>query len=453
MDYPIEKQDHMAFMETMTPQYIVEYLDKHIIGQQAAKKSVAVALRNRYRRMKLTQDVRESITPKNIMMIGPTGVGKTEIARKLAKLIGAPFVKVEATKYTEVGYVGRDVESMVRDLVASAISIVKKEYAVSNKGKIILAANQHIYEHILRQKTALGLTEYDDAQIKIMLNNGEFDTKEIEIEVSPQKQNPLQDMMQGVNIVGMGGGLPPDLSKLFGGDKKKKKKVSVEKARDIFQQEELEKIADDDDIIEEAKWRAEQIGIVFIDEFDKIASSHETKNAGNISREGVQRDILPIVEGSLVQTKYGVIDTTNILFIAAGAFYVAKPSDLIPELQGRFPIRVELNELSIDDFIKILSETENSLVEQYIKLISTEGVKVTVDDNATVALAEIAYQMNTDAENIGARRLHTVMEKVFEELMFVAPQLKDSSVHIDKQYITDKITDMIEDKETYKYIL
>lgn len=456
LDYTIDKSGHMAFMETMTPQYVVDHLDKHIIGQKDAKRAVAVALRNRYRRMQLSQEVRDSITPKNIMMIGPTGVGKTEIARKLAKLLGAPFVKVEATKYTEVGYVGRDVESMVRDLLANAISIVKKEISVTNKGKILLNANNRIYEIVLKKKTELNLLGIDDAQIKIMLNNGELDTKEIEIEVSPQSSdNPLADMMGGVNIMGidMGNGFPPDISKLFGGGKKTKRKVPIEKAREIFQQEELENIANKDEIIDEAKWRTEQLGIIFIDEFDKIASSQELRGSGNVSREGVQRDILPIVEGSHVQTKYGFIDTENILFVAAGAFYVAKPSDLIPELQGRFPIRVELNDLSVDDFTKILSETENSLIEQYVKLLATEEVDVTVDDSAISSLAEVAYKMNAEAENIGARRLYTVLEKVFEELMFVAPQLKNSSVHVDQKYIEEKIENMSADKDAYKYIL
>lgn len=447
-------QNKLITMEMFTPQYIVDYLDKYIIGQTDAKKAVAVALRNRYRRMKLTSEIRDSITPKNLMMIGPTGVGKTEIARKIAKLIGAPFIKVEATKYTEVGYVGRDVESMVRDLVANGISIVKKEEAHTNKGKILLAANEHIFKEVSKNKVSMGLGDMDDARIRTMINNGELDNKELDVKVNASTPNPLGDMMQGINVVGMDSGFPPDLSKLFGGGKKITKKVTIGKARELFKNEEMEKIADDDFIVEEAKWRVEQLGIVFIDEFDKIASSQqEYKGGGNISREGVQRDILPIVEGSQVHTRYGMIDTENILFIAAGAFYVAKPSDLIPELQGRFPIRVELQELSVEDFVKILSETENSLVDQYIKLLSTEQVKVTVDTHAIESIADIAYTMNSEAENIGARRLYTVMEKIFEELMFVASQMPNSSVHIDENYISERIKNMTGDIDSYKYIL
>ncbi len=441
----------IMFMESLTPKKIVEHLNKYIIGQDSAKRAIAVALRNRYRRLKLSSDLRDSITPKNLMMIGPTGVGKTEIARKIARLLGAPFVKVEATKYTEVGYVGRDVESMVRDLMAVSLNIVKKETTLTNKKRIQTFVAKKLLKEILTNKKELQLDDFDESEIERQLKNGTLDDREIEISVTPS--NALGNIFGNMGVIGIEASIPPDLNEMLSSQRSKRKKVKIGKARDIFYQKEVEKFTDDEQITEIARWRAEQLGIIFIDEFDKIVSDSTIQNSGNVSREGVQRDILPIVEGSQVQTRYGIIDTENILFIAAGAFHVSKPSDLIPELQGRFPVRVELDELTVKDFVRILSETENSLVYQYEQLLATEQLHVHVSTDAVENIADIAYSMNNEAENIGARRLYTVMEKLFEDIMFHAPEMKGQSITIDKEYIQKHLKGITEKKDYNKYIL
>ncbi len=446
----LQRKNMQRFMVQLTPKKIVEYLDKFIIGQVDAKRAIAVSLRNRYRRMNLPPEIRESITPKNILMIGPTGVGKTEIARRISRLIGAPFVKVEATKYTEVGYVGRDVESMVRDLMSNSLGLVKKEVHSSNKTKIQDQVQKRVIDELVRNKAALGLQQFNDEEIRQKVISGDLEGKELDIQQAAA--NPLNDMMQGIGIIGLEQNLPPDFSKMFSSNKKRKR-VQVAKAREVFEQEEMNKIADEDHIQEIAKWRTEEMGIIFIDEFDKIISNQSMKSNESVSREGVQRDILPIVEGSQVQTRYGLIDTTNILFLAAGAFHMAKPSDLIPELQGRFPVRVELNELTINDFVKILHETENSLVDQYAKLLSTEGLLITVNDVAIQTVAEVAYKMNSESENIGARRLYTVMEKLFENIMFEASEMEDSTIVIDNDFVKENLKGIFEEVDFYKYIL
>lgn len=446
----IQHESMVSFMEQLTPRKIVEHLDKFIIGQNDAKRVIAIALRNRYRRMTLPQELRESIAPRNLLMIGPTGVGKTEIARRISRLIGAPFIKVEATKYTEVGYVGRDVESMIRDLLSNGISLVRKEMHNSNKNKINDMVRKRVFDEILRNKRSMGVENLSDEEIEKKISEGYFDSKELDINLPAT--NPINDMIQGVGVIGIEANLPPEMMKMFSGNKKKKK-VTLSKAREVFESEEMEKIADDDQIQEIAKWRAEEMGIVFIDEFDKIISNQNIKGSESVSREGVQRDILPIVEGAQIQTRYGLIDTSNILFIAAGAFHMSKPSDLIPELQGRFPVRVELDELTTSDFIRILSETENSLVDQYSKLLSTEGLIISMQDAAIQTVAEIAYKMNSETENIGARRLYTVMEKLFETLMFDASDIKDRTIIIDNDYVRANLKDIFQGVDSYKYIL
>ncbi len=448
VDLQIQRENLLVFMKTLTPSAITRYLDKYIISQKAAKRAISVALRNRYRRMKLKAEMRENITPKNLLMIGPTGVGKTEIARKIARLIGAPFVKVEATKYTEVGYVGRDVESMIRDLVAASISLVRKEIMEQNKKLIEQRVASRILKLIKRHYPDMLLEKnLSDQQLLEEIKAGNF--MNLEVDVETKSPNPLQELTNNVGIIGIEGQMP-DFSKLFGNNKKTKR-VTFEKAKELFAQEETDKIADEDQVVEVAKWRAENLGIVFIDEFDKIAKEQQV--SGSVNREGVQRDILPIVEGSQVHTRYGIIDTSNILFIAAGAFYVSKPSDLIPELQGRFPVRVELNELTKDDFVKILSETENSMFSQYQHLLSAEDFELTYEEGVFEYIAEIAYKMNAESENIGARRLYTVLEKLFEDLLFDTPDKQENSFVITKNYVETQLEDIIKSKDYYKYIL
>lgn len=458
----------------LTPKEIVQELDKYIIGQTEAKKSVAVALRNRYRRSLLPDDLKEEVTPHNIIMIGPTGVGKTEIARRLAKLVGAPFVKVEATKYTEVGYVGRDVESMVRDLVEASIRLVKEEKLneVSDKAAK-LAEERLIKELVPSKKRAKPQTnpmeflfsfgaqqseneEFVDEEIQLKrrqvmekLRNGELEDELIEIEVEDTSMPSIEFMTnlgpEEMNI---------NFQDLFSGilnRKKKIRKVMVKEARRIFQQEEAQKLIDMDEVISEAIRRAEQEGIIFIDEIDKIAG-REYSSGPDVSREGVQRDILPIVEGSTVMTKYGPVKTDYILFIAAGAFNVSKVSDLIPELQGRFPVRVYLNNLTAEDFKRILTEPENALVKQYKALMATEGIDVNITDEAIEALAKIAYEMNEQYENIGARRLYSIMEKLFEDISFNAPDV-DKVITIDKDFVEKQLDQIMPRSDINDFIL
>ncbi|CAM3630556.1 MULTISPECIES: ATP-dependent protease ATPase subunit HslU [Paenibacillus] len=464
--------------ESMTPRQIVSELDKYIVGQKEAKKSVAVALRNRYRRSLLSDEERDEIVPKNILMIGPTGVGKTEIARRLAKLVNAPFVKVEATKFTEVGYVGRDVESMVRDLVETAIRMVKLERTEKVKDKAEEMANERIVQLLApstkSQKSQRNPFEMlfggnnpsqaveDDAedkdeslkekrrQIRFNLLSGKLEDETIEIDVEDTAPN-MFDMFagQGNDQMGM------NMQEMFGSlmpKRTKRRKLSVKEARKVLTQEEAAKLIDMDDVIQESIRRAEQSGIIFIDEIDKVASQGR-QSGPDVSREGVQRDILPIVEGSTIMTKYGPVKTDFVLFIAAGAFHIAKPSDLIPELQGRFPIRVELNSLTLDDFVSILTEPKNALTKQYINLLRTEELEVEFSPEAIREIAQIAASVNQNTENIGARRLHTILEKLLEDLSFEAPELTLERMVITPQYVREKLAGIAQDRDLSQYIL
>ncbi|HAP8923972.1 TPA: ATP-dependent protease ATPase subunit HslU [Enterococcus faecium] len=460
-----------------TPRQIVSELDEYIVGQHAAKKSVAVALRNRYRRLQLDEKMQQDITPKNMLMIGPTGVGKTEIARRLAKIVNAPFVKVEATKFTEVGYVGRDVESMVRDLVENAIQIVEKEqysrvYTSAKKNaekrlvKILVpgikkeqkqSTNQ--FEQMMnlfnasQQNTAEPQEEVtEDIRINRrtvleQLQKGLLDSREVTIEVEDQKK-PAPMMNNGLVQMGI------DLNETLGAltpKKKVERTVTVKEALELLIKEESAKLVKDADIHSEAIKLAEESGIIFIDEIDKITS--KSQQSGEVSREGVQRDILPIVEGSQVNTKYGIIQTDHVLFIASGAFHLSKPSDLIPELQGRFPIRVELDDLTAEDFVKILTEPNNALVKQYVALIGTENVSVTFTKEAIERIAQIAFDVNRDTDNIGARRLHTILEKLLEDLLFEAPDMQMGEITITEAYVDDKLGSIAANEDLSRYIL
>ncbi|HHT7084430.1 MULTISPECIES: ATP-dependent protease ATPase subunit HslU [Bacillus cereus group] len=458
-----------------TPRQIVEKLDQYIIGQKDAKKAVAVALRNRYRRSKLAENLRDEIAPKNILMIGPTGVGKTEVARRMAKLVGAPFIKVEATKFTEVGYVGRDVESMVRDLVETSVRIVKEEMVVKVQDKAEEQANQRLIEILVpspekqsgfknplemlfggTQNSNQTTDSQEDVEIEKKrqdverkLAAGLLEDEIVSIEVTEQ-QSSMFDMLQGTGMEQMGMNFQDALGS-FMPKKTKKRKLSVKEARKVLTNEEAQRLIDMDEVTQEAVYRAEQLGIIFIDEIDKIAGKQS--NSVDVSREGVQRDILPIVEGSNVATKYGSVKTDYILFVAAGAFHMSKPSDLIPELQGRFPIRVELTKLSTDDFVKILIEPDNALIKQYMALLATEGIEIEFSDEAIRKIAEIAYQVNQDTDNIGARRLHTIMEKLLEDLSFEASEITLEKITITPQYVEEKLATIAKNKDVSQFIL
>lgn len=443
---------------TPTPREIVCELDKHIIGQADAKRAVAVALRNRWRRMQLSPPLRDEIMPKNILMIGPTGVGKTEIARRLAKLADAPFIKVEATKFTEVGYVGRDVESIIRDLVDMAIKMMRMREMAKVRATAEEAAEDRILKALLPQPRASFVGEpheaaKEDTATKALfrkkLRDGELDDKEIELELS---MTPF-----GVEIMSPPGmeEMTSQLQSMFqnlGTERKKMRKLKVADAKKILREEEATKLIDDDEIKARAIESVEQSGIVFVDEIDKIAKRSEYAGA-DVSREGVQRDLLPLIEGSTISTKYGMVRTDHILFIASGAFHFAKPSDLIPELQGRLPIRVELKSLSTDDFVKILTEPQASLTEQYTALLGTEGVKIDFTLDGVRRIAEIAWQVNERLENIGARRLHTVLERLLEEISYQASDMQDKAVTIDAQYVDGRLLDLIKDEDLTDYIL
>ncbi|HFK1034376.1 TPA: ATP-dependent protease ATPase subunit HslU, partial [Listeria monocytogenes] len=444
---------NLTLRNQLTPKQIVEKLDQYIIGQNGAKKSVAVALRNRYRRQLMDESIRDEIIPKNILMIGPTGVGKTEIARRIAKIVRAPFSKVEATKFTEVGYVGRDVESMVRDLVEVSVRLVKEEKMQLVRVKAEKNAEKRLIKLLApsqkkKQTTSQnplealfgGMNQPDESpeeevdqelknkrsQIEWRLQNGELDDEIVTVEVKEQ-QNPMLDMMRGAGMDQMNG-MQDALSGMFPA-KKKKRKVTVREAKKILFEDEASKLIDADELAAEGIHRAEQMGMIFIDEIDKIASKEGGGNA-QVSREGVQRDILPIVEGSQISTKYGTVNTEYILFIAAGAFHMSKPSDLIPELQGRFPIRIELDKLTQEDFYKILTEPDNALIKQYKALLKTEGIDLIFTKEAVERIAEIAFQVNQDSDNIGARRLHTILEKLLEDLLFEAPEINMESIKV-----------------------
>jgi len=449
----------------LTPVRVVEELDRYIVGQDKAKRAVAIALRNRLRRERLPEDIRDEVAPKNILMIGPTGVGKTEIARRLARLCGAPFVKVEATKYTEVGYVGRDVESMVRDLMASGIATVKAEMQEGVAAEAARRAEERLLDLLLpglksadmpigdTQAVVVAPSQGSDGtreKFRAMLRAGKLDSREVEILV--QSQSPALELFQGNQAEEMEAALG-SLSGLFGG-KKKRRAVSVKEAKAVLEAEELDKLVDHDKAVEEARRRVQEMGIIFIDEIDKIANREGRGGSGvDVSREGVQRDILPIVEGSTVSTKWGPVDTSHVLFIAAGAFNVSKPTDLIPELQGRFPIRVELEALTAGDFERILTEPKNALVRQSVMLLSTEGVELEFDPKAVARIAEIAAAANARTENIGARRLQTVMERLLEELSFAAPTMAGAKVLIDEAYVDARFKDFAERQDLSRYIL
>ncbi len=462
----------------LTPRQIVDRLDQYIVGQQNAKKAVAVALRNRYRRSLLDEKLKDEVVPKNILMMGPTGVGKTEIARRIAKLSGAPFIKIEATKFTEVGYVGRDVESMVRDLVETSVRLIKeekmnevKEQAEENANKRIVrllvpgkkkqSGVKNPFEMFFGGSQPNGEDEaesQEEANIEEkrkrmahQLALGELEDYYVTVEVEEQ-QPSMFDMLQGSGMEQMGMNMQDALSGLMP-KKKKRRKMTVREARKVLTNEEASKLIDMDEVSQEAVQRAEESGIIFIDEIDKIAKNGGASSSADVSREGVQRDILPIVEGSTVVTKYGSVKTDHVLFIAAGAFHMAKPSDLIPELQGRFPIRVELNKLTVDDFVRILVEPDNALLKQYQALLQTEGISLEFSDEAIHKIAEVAYHVNQDTDNIGARRLHTILERLLEDLSFEAPDVTMEKITITPQYVEEKLGTIAKNKDLSQFIL
>ncbi len=452
----------MSDPKDLTPARVVRELDRFIIGQNKAKRAVAIAMRNRWRRQMVPESIRDEISPKNIIMVGPTGVGKTEIARRLAKLTGAPFIKVEVSKFTEVGYVGRDVDSVIRDLVEASVQLVRAEMEKSVRGKAHSRAEERVLDVLLPAGTdgARGYTDRPGESAKSsptreklrdLLRAGKLDEREVELELEERGgAGPQIPSMPGMDL----GPQMQQLKDLFGqfGRKKQKRTVSVEEALELLAAEEAASLVDQEAVSKEATRRTEQLGVVFLDEIDKICS-REKVGGGDISREGVQRDLLPLVEGSTVSTRYGSVSTDHILFVAAGAFHLSKVSDLIPELQGRFPIRVGLDSLRAEDFVRILHEPDNSLLKQYSALLETEGVQLVFDDEAVTAIADTAWRANASLENIGARRLHTVLERVLEELSFEASEIGGREIRITADYVKERVGDLLEDQDLSRHIL
>jgi ATP-dependent HslUV protease ATP-binding subunit HslU len=458
--YVSETVDETPHLDELTPREIVRELDKYVIGQAGAKRAVAIALRNRIRRQKLSPEMAEEIMPKNIIMIGPTGVGKTEIARRLAKLANSPFLKVEASKFTEVGYVGRDVESMIRDLVEISIEMVRNEKLEEVADKADTNAEERILDLLLPPMPVASADDSSRAssdqwnrtreKLRAQLRDGKLDDRTVEIEVK-ERNFPAFEIISNQGIEEMDINIK-DILPGFLGQRTKKRKMKVAEAIDYLIQEEESKLVDMDQVTRLAVERVENNGIIFLDEIDKIAG-RESGHGPDVSREGVQRDILPIVEGTTVNTRYGMVRTDHILFIAAGAFHVSKPADLIPELQGRFPIRVELDSLTIEDFVRILTEPQNALIKQYVALLETEGVKLTFLDDAVQEIARFAATVNESTENIGARRLHTIMEKLLDEISFEGPDLKKKSIRIDAAYVQKMLAEIVKDQDLSRYIL
>jgi len=449
LNFVKNKKKDSSKVSALSPREIVSELDRYVIGQKEAKKAVAVALRNRWRRQALSDEMRDEVLPKNILMIGPTGVGKTEISRRLSKLAEAPFIKVEATRFTEVGYVGRDVEQIIRDLIEISIAMERERRRKEVKAKAELKAEEKVLDSLVGNKASVATRE----SFRKRLRSGDLDNNEIEIEVQNSSSN-----MQSFEIPGMPGGnvgmvnLGDILGKSMGNKKGKKKKMTVKESHDILVAQESDKMIEEDKIIKEAKKAAEENGIVFLDEIDKV-SARSDRVGGDVSREGVQRDLLPLIEGTTVSTKHGPIKTDHILFIASGAFQLAKPSDLLPELQGRLPIRVELNALKEEDFIRILKEPDNSLIKQYKELLKTEDVNLEFTDDGIESLAKISAEVNSSVENIGARRLHTIIEKVLDDISFNATDRSGETIVINEKYVQDNLGNLVKDTDLSKFIL